>query len=1383
MISIEHMRLKMLVLISLTYIATRGYSVSTYVPQAADRIKEKYCWTAFPELYGKDVLCFTEDSTGNLWFGIGSGIMRYDGLKWKLFSQKQGLPDSYIQNMRTSPDGKIYGVYETNGVFVLKDTLWTSVQTLKPDSSVVFHDVFPCGHDSLWIATNQGAVLNQHGVSVLFRSDAFYPLNAEGNWTHDKNSHPACDIYDVYQDRKGSLWFIDIAGLNGQIVTIPDWKHNIQMLSTWKRYSALEKGSLLGGRPKIYQATDGTYWIYTYSEETSLYYFTDPDSKWSSISLTEYGGDNVVLSILETRDHTLWLGGNGYLYAYKNHKMKIYRPVDLNIQISPIRMLQTRDGALWLLLVNTAVYRIDYTGINWEILENLHFQCDSPDGGSYFISADGRVVFRKPDHSAWLSYGVQDGLMDMPSVVLCTHNGIVWAAGSHKGDAAVSRLTAARWHTDTFPDLSWSISYQSVLEAQDGRLWFGSMGDPAGNFRGGCVIYQPDNSTYRWQHMISRTESFNRISAMTQTNDGAIWAGGSHLLIFDRDDWKLEQERKELQKSWIDHIMGASDGSLWVAKGGVGVFNRTNGIWRKYTIEDNLPSNMVTNLLEIPGGILAATEMGISRFNGQSWTSALPADIRVPRESGTLKLDSKGRIWVNLAPRSWFFRAVRLESKTTFSDFRTIGYRSDSQAPETVITIYQKQLARPANQYISWQGYDRWGATANEELTFSYRLDSGPWSAFFPRTSVQLLNMDKGFHTFQVRAMDRDGNMDPDPALIKFKVIPPVWSQPWFVVLVSLFGFTIIGLLLILSLKNQKLSEAKNEIERIASFKERFFLNVSHEVRTPLTMILAPISRILNQETAVSNPLRNQLDLMHHHGHYLLRLVNQMLDFRKMESGKYHLQVAAGDIVQFVSEIVALFALFAEQHHIRYTFKFDVQNWTAWFDGEKLQVILMNLIGNALKYTPDGGSITVFAARRSMSTDFGKNRVHIGRLLKKISGTAKGSQWFRLEISDTGIGIPADRLAHIFDRFYHVEHPGKLFYDSIGVGLDFTKELVELHHGDIHVESKMDKGTTFTVMIPMDRDSYRSHEILETTGGTPKAGLSPEKMEEIREERRKLQAGRKTDSDGQVQAEMTGGRPRLLIVEDHPDMRNLIGEFLKGMFEILQAEEGAEGIEMALQHVPDLVISDVMMPEMDGIELTRRLKTNVITSHIPVILLTVKSEAEHRIQGYETGADAYLAKPFEYLELLAVVRNLIESRRALKERFSREIMVKPQDVTINSIDENFLRKCIQAVEDNITEPEFHVDQFCRAIGMSRTQAYRKVKSISGFSMNEFITHVKLKRAAQLLVESEMNISEIAYSLGFCDHAHMSRHFRKAFGYPPKEYRKRNRSSFIPPQKI
>jgi DNA-binding response OmpR family regulator len=432
----------------------------------------------------------------------------------------------------------------------------------------------------------------------------------------------------------------------------------------------------------------------------------------------------------------------------------------------------------------------------------------------------------------------------------------------------------------------------------------------------------------------------------------------------------------------------------------------------------------------------------------------------------------------------------------------------------------------------------------------------------------------------------------------------------------------------------------------------------------------------------------------------------------------------------FLNRIVQSFESQAKLKNIKLSFSSHQKSLPAFIDREKLENIFYNLLSNAFKFTRDGGKIMVRATGPEANTD---NFIHIS-------------------VSDTGMGIPADKLEHIFDRFYQVDDSYTKEQEGSGIGLALTRELVELHHGKIEVTSKPGVGTTFTVFILAGKDHLKPDEIVETTDLALAVEIE------------------KTIGPPLIQKSLTPKSfPIILTVEDNSDMRAYLKECLQADYQLREAADGKAGMEQALKYIPDLIISDVMMPYMDGFTFCGKIKTDERTSHIPVILLTARADAESKIAGLETGADDYLSKPFDARELKVRVKNLIEQRRKLRERFSREVNLKPLDMAFNTTDEKFLQRLMELIEDNMTNPEFRVETFVKEMGMSRAQLYRKLHALCGQSVKAFVRIVRLKHAARLLQQPTTTIAEVAYRVGFNNPAYFSECFRKQFGLLPSQY--------------
>lgn len=543
----------------------------------------------------------------------------------------------------------------------------------------------------------------------------------------------------------------------------------------------------------------------------------------------------------------------------------------------------------------------------------------------------------------------------------------------------------------------------------------------------------------------------------------------------------------------------------------------------------------------------------------------------------------------------------------------------------------------------------------------------------------------------------------------------------------------------------QKLNKKLKELNLT---KSRFFANISHEFRTPLTLLLGPLEKLLKNPKQED---KEMISLMHRNASRLLFLDNQLMDLAKLESGKLELKVSKADIVQVSKGMALSFESLAKKQQINYQSIFPEDKIEAFFDQEKLEKIICNLISNAIKFTPEKGEL-IFEL--TILPD--KYKKGLTRLQWKTQGKVA-----RIMVSDTGRGIAKKQQAFVFDRFYQVDSGLNKSFEGTGLGLSLSKELIELHHGVISLESEVGKGSTFTVYLPISKDDFKANEIIETVkepSGT--IAFSNNLQAESKPETQKI----KDDLDAEAPDLL-----QLLIVEDNKDMRTYIRDCFNAQYNILEAADGADGFEIASSTIPDIIITDLMMPKMDGIELCRKLKTDERSSHIPVILLTALSSVEDKILGLETGADDYVAKPFNRQELLTRVQNLTRQRKMLRERFGREIKIQAKDIAVTSADEIFLNKLISYIEKHIGNPDLNVDSLLGEIHLSRSQLHRKLKALTDLSATEFIRNIRLKRAAQLLEQNHGSISQTIYAVGFNSLSYFSKCFQKQFGVSPKEF--------------
>lgn len=576
--------------------------------------------------------------------------------------------------------------------------------------------------------------------------------------------------------------------------------------------------------------------------------------------------------------------------------------------------------------------------------------------------------------------------------------------------------------------------------------------------------------------------------------------------------------------------------------------------------------------------------------------------------------------------------------------------------------------------------------------------------------------------------------------LVVFSILGALWNEghieynlplnPWQTgqygqLLIYCFG---------LAYKVRLSEKAKAEAEHIKGLdeiKSRFFANISHEFRTPLTLIRGPLQQIEEQipltdkkkdDATVSVPLQ-KIRNMRRHTERLLELVNQLLDLSRLDSGNMRLQVTRGDVIQVLKSLAASFESMAERKQIHYYMSFPDKNLLVWFDRDKLEKIATNLLGNAFKYTPEKGSVSLIVEM--------------------------DEQRLRLAVEDSGHGIAKKELDKVFDRFYQAE--GNEDKGS-GIGLALVKELTDLYRGQISVSSDPGSGSRFRVSLPVNIESFRQNEIM--YGDEPPA------------------AGQYiTDHADDVpgwHVQLGPDKPILLVVEDNADLRNLIREIVHHEYHIIEAVNGKEGFDKAALEIPDLIISDVMMPLMDGFTLSQKLKKDERTSHIPVILLTAKASQSHKIEGLETGADDYLTKPFDHKELQVRLRNLLNQRKLLRRKFAGEIILKPSEISVNSTDETFLHRVMQAIETNMGEDDFGVEELSREVTMSRSQLHRKLIALTGQTPSEVLRTTRLLRAKELLQKKAATPSEVAFQVGFSSHTYFSKCFKEEFGVSPSE---------------
>jgi len=679
------------------------------------------------------------------------------------------------------------------------------------------------------------------------------------------------------------------------------------------------------------------------------------------------------------------------------------------------------------------------------------------------------------------------------------------------------------------------------------------------------------------------------------------------------------------------------------------------------------------------------------------------------------------------------------------------------------------------------------------------------WSAWTAETKKEYTNLPEGKYRFQVRAKNVYDRLGNDGVFV-FTIRPP-WYRTWWAysIYLLLAGVSVFSLVRwrvqalqqkarqleatiaertaqVVAQKN-RLEEQSHQLQEMDRVKSRFFANLSHEFRTPLTLILGPLEKVLRG--VEKNNSLDDTRMMHRNAANLLRLVNQLLDLAKLESGKLRLQASAGDLIACVRSCLASFDSLAKTKKITLHFHAPTSSLEAWFNRSQLEEVFYNLLSNAFKFTPEGGEVSVQLSVASNQLSVASNQLAVTSVqLSEVGDQLTENQlitdhrllitdnWTLITVKDTGIGIPADKLPHVFDRFYQADpstgsgQSSVRKFEGTGIGLSLVKELVELHYGKVEIRSAEGKGTEVVVLLPLGREHLKAEEIQSSVISDQYSVISDASIED----RESMIEDQEVQQSNNSAIQPSDNDTIILVVEDNADMRAYIRRELEPDYKVVEAPDGQEGMEKALEIIPDLVISDVMMPVMDGYALCDRLKSDEKTCHIPVILLTAKAEREDKLEGLETGADDYLTKPFDAVELQVRIKNLIALRRKLQEKFKMQALLRPSEINITSRDEAFLKKAVAAVEEHLEDESFSPEDLSREVNMSRAQFYRKLRALTGQPAGHFIRSIRLQRAADLLKQGFGNVTEIAYKVGFSSQAYFSKCFQEYFGVTPKEYK-------------
>lgn len=1297
-------------------------------------------------MYETNITCIVQDNIGFLWFSTNSGIEKYDGYNFTAYKNdpddKNSIDNAFANTLYKDTEGNIW-IGNKRG-FDLIDYNKEDFTHFKPHPKELetktnnhVNSICEDKEGKLWIGTLDG--LNKFDKSSRNFITILHDIN---------NPESICSniINSIHKDKEGSLWFGTANGLDKY-----DYKSG-NFIHYWNDNSNDAPTDYFVNT--IFEDKSGIFWLGT---KNGLVAF-DPSTHISVRYLQ--GKGNIVTSICDDEYGNLWIGTNGNgLYSFDKRTFKFSRYIhdpEIHNSISSdviTCIYKEHSGTIWIGTMDGGVNKINrvkqpFKKYPFEAVKKI---VRGNNDKLWIGTTNGYYIFNpENEHSIPYSFGDDELIEEEKS-----------------GDLWIGTLSNGVYKRDTKGHIT--IFYNSpgeeirrrilsMCKAHDGTTWIGTAG-------GGVYKINPNQT-----HLEKIVQANGSIKDLYLDEFGMLWIASFEggLICYDTKNNVLVKKYfpdslnpNSTKSQTFLQIHEDKSGTLWFATDeGLGKYNRKIDSLIYYNVKEGLPTDIIWSILEDDhDNLWLSTRKGISKFDVKKNTfqnydvsyglpeNGLSNIYGCKMENGEMYFGYPGGI-VRFHPDSIkinpFIPPVvitsvkKLDEKVPINHEIYFSYDENFLSFEFVALSY---LSQERNQYA----YKMEG------------IDTG-WVYSGTRRFATYPNLEPGKYIFKVKGSNNDGVWNETGSSIAIIISPPWWKTWWAYLLYTCsFLFALYGLrryeLNRISYKNQVrvdkvILHEKDETEKL---KSHFFANISHEFRTPLTLILGPAEKINSNS---SKDIVKDAGIIKRNALRLLQLVNQLLDLSRLEAGKLKLEVSKGNIVSFVKGVALSFESLSESKDITLKLQTEREYIELYFDKEKMIKILSNIFSNALKFTPEDGKITV--SIREI-----KNQSRPGLI--------------EIKIRDTGIGISQEDIPKLFDRFYQVDSSLTKEFEGSGIGLALTKELVELHHGTITVESKIGEWTEFTLNFPAGRDHLKDEEIIEEKDSDADIILSEAKNLNTHYENEGQQVTKILDSPWQAlqnDIEENGDKTIILIVEDNYDMREYIKDSLDPNYHVEEAINGEQGVRKAEKIIPDLIISDMMMPKMDGHELTRILKNNEKTSHIPIILLTAKSEQADKIEGLKQGADDYLTKPYDAKELQVRIENLISIRKKLQLKYGNvQQTVKQTEKKLSNLDEEFIRRVFAVIEKNLSDEDFSIEEFASELNMSRVQLHRKLKALVGKSAGHYIRSVRLAKAKQFIEEQKGNISEIAYSVGFSSPAYFTKCFKEEFGYLPSDLQK------------
>ncbi|WPU94856.1 two-component regulator propeller domain-containing protein [Mucilaginibacter sabulilitoris] len=1336
------------------------------------------------------VNCVFKDSEGFMWFGTASGLNRYDGYTLKIFKHdaddKKSLIGDFITGIFEGPDKKLWVSTRSGYCFYNPETeqfdsdISLMAGSLKIPGYPYVSKMIRNGKGEFWFVCPDSGLYRYNELNKTTRR---YYHHRSGSLLHSNL------IADITRDAVGNIWLVYHDG----VVEKLDIKQN---KITYHTDLFSKSASNKEGYYAITVDRDNDLWLYSPNFNSGAYYYSPSSGAFRHI--TDESGvvklkSNNISNIIQADDGLIWIATDhgGINVLDKKSFMVTYllnREDDgKSLSQNSVTLYKDDSGIMWAGTFKEGVSYYHKNIIRFPLykhfasdprslsFEDVNKFAEDKSGNLWIGTNGGGLVYFDRKAGSFKQYKHEpdnpNSLSSDIIVTLCIdHDQKLWIGTYFGGlDCFDGKQFIHYKHDDKVAGSIADNRVWNILEDSSNRLWVGT-------FAAGLQIF--DRTKKMFSPSFKQTDIRSPyVSALFEDRKGNIWVGGYFGIdvILKKTGRVIhysagKKDANNLISNSINGINQDSRGLIWIAtRDGLSMLNPETGFFKSLRKQNGLPDNTVLDILEDnQGAIWLSTANGLSRvtltpdkaaytFRFENFDETDGLQGREFNVQAALKT-SKGKLIFGGGHGFNIFDPLTIHAniykpKLVFTDF--LLFNKSIKAKEEVNGHIVLSKAITATRTLTLKHSENVFTIEFAALNFfnpnkvkhQYMMEGfdKDWlDANNATRKATYTNLDGGDYIFKVRAISQEGRWEPDYITLRIKVLPPFWKSTiaYFIYILLLAGILFFmrrrGIQKIrrqFEIEKEK-QDAKLLIEHerqearrmheLDMMKIKFFTNVSHEFRTPLSLIIAPVDKILKHTEAEEQ--RHQLQLINRNAKRLLNMVNQLLDFRKMEVQELRLHTRSGDIIGFIEEIVYSFSDIAEKKYIRLVFDSEIQSLVINFDPDKIERIIFNLLSNAFKFTQDGGHISVLLAMREETP---------------------GKRLLEIKVIDTGIGIPLDKQDRIFERFFQNEVPGSMVNQGSGIGLSITREFVRLHNGEISVESEPGQGSYFTILLPVDL----------TTEEQLAAHASDISEAALIESQTWLPAG-----TGSTIKKLT-----VLLVEDNEDFRFYLKDNLNEIFHIIEAANGREGWQKTLALHPNLVVSDISMPEMNGIDLCRKIRNDKRTSHIPVVLLTAVTGDEQQLQGLETGANDYLTKPFNFEILTSKLKNILAMQEDMRKTYQKQLEVRPTEIVSDSFDEAFIKKAVQLIEKNMDNADFSVEELSSELCVSRVTLYKRALALTGKSPVDLIRSIRLKRAAQLLESSQLTISQIAYKVGFKSQKYFVRCFKAEFNCLPSAY--------------